>query len=112
MQRASHLAQEKASYTKQQREIEHMKSFVERFRAKASKARQAQSRMKQLAKLELIAPAHAQSVFRFEFREPVSKPDPALVVTDVSIGYDEKSILENIRFELRSGARIGLLGRN
>ena len=112
MQRASHLAQEKASYTKQQREIEHMKSFVERFRAKASKARQAQSRMKQLAKLELISPAHAQSVFRFEFREPVSKQDPALVVTDVSIGYDEKSILENIRFELRSGARIGLLGRN
>ena len=112
VQRASHLAQEKASYIKQQREIDHMKSFVERFRAKATKARQAQSRMKQLAKLELIAPAHAHTAFRFEFREPVSKPDPALVVTDVSIGYDEKAILENIRFELRSGARIGLLGRN
>ena len=112
MQRASHLAQEKATYIKQQREVEHMKRFVDRFRAKATKARQAQSRMKQLAKLEVIAPAHAQTPFRFEFREPASRPDPAVVATDVSIGYDHKPILKNIRFELRSGARIGLLGRN
>ena len=112
VQRASYLAQEKATYIKQQREIEHMKRFVDRFRAKATKARQAQSRMKQLAKLEVIAPAHVHTPFSFEFREPMSRPDPAMVATDVSIGYDQKPILENIRFELRSGARIGLLGRN
>ncbi|MDC1311548.1 ATP-binding cassette domain-containing protein [Burkholderiales bacterium] len=112
LQRASHLAQEKSTYIKQQREVEHMKRFVDRFRAKATKARQAQSRMKQLAKLEVIAPAHAQTPFRFEFREPASFPDPAMVATDVSIGYDHKAVVENIRFELRSGARIGLLGRN
>jgi len=112
VQRASHLAQEKATYVKQQREVEHMKRFVERFRAKATKARQAQSRMKQLAKLEMIAPAHVQTAFRFEFKEPAARPDPAMVATDVSIGYDLKPILENVRFELRSGARIGLLGKN
>ena len=112
VQRASHLAQEKATFIKQQREVEHMKRFVERFRAKATKARQAQSRMKQLAKLEMIAPAHIQTPFRFEFKEPAARPDPAIVATNVSIGYDRKPILENVRFELRSGARIGLLGRN
>ena len=112
VQRASHLAQEKATYVKQQREVEHMKRFIERFRAKATKARQAQSRMKQLAKLEMIAPAHVQTAFRFEFKEPAARPDPAMVATDVSIGYDLQPILENVRFELRSGARIGLLGKN
>lgn len=112
VQRASHLAQEKATYAKQQREVEHMKRFIERFRAKATKARQAQSRMKQLAKLEMIAPAHVQTAFRFEFKEPAARPDPAMVATDVSIGYDLQPILENVRFELRSGARIGLLGKN
>ena len=112
VQRASHLAQEKATFVKQQREIDHMRRFVDRFKAKATKARQAQSRMKQLAKLELIAPAHAHTPFNFEFREPVSRPDPALVAVDVSIGYEETVILENLRFELRSGARIGLLGKN
>jgi ATP-binding cassette subfamily F protein 3 len=89
-----------------------MRRFVDRFKAKATKARQAQSRMKQLAKLELIAPAHAHTPFNFEFRKPVSRPDPALVAVDVSIGYEETVILENLRFELRSGARIGLLGKN
>ena len=112
VQRASHLAQEKATYVKQQREVEHMKRFIERFRAKATKARQAQSRMKQLAKLEMIAPAHVQTAFRFEFKEPAARPDPAMVATDISIGYDLQPILENVRFELRSGARIGLLGKN
>ena len=112
VQRASHLAQEKATFVKQQREIDHMRRFVDRFKAKATKARQAQSRMKQLAKLELIAPAHAHTPFNFEFRKPVSRPDPALVAVDVSIGYEEIVILENLRFELRSGARIGLLGKN
>ena len=112
VQRASHLAQEKATFVKQQREIDHMRRFVDRFKAKATKARQAQSRMKQLAKLELIAPAHAHTPFNFEFRKPVSRPDPALVAVDVSIGYEETVILENLRFELRSGARIGLLGKN
>ncbi|MDG2201864.1 MAG: ATP-binding cassette domain-containing protein [Burkholderiales bacterium] len=112
VQRASHLAQEKATFVKQQREIDHMRRFVDRFKAKATKARQAQSRMKQLAKLELIAPAHAHTPFNFEFRKPVSRPDPALVAVDVSIGYEETVILQNLRFELRSGARIGLLGKN
>jgi len=86
-QRAERLAQQQAAYQKQQREITHMRSFVERFRAKATKARQAQSRLKALERMEQIAPAHVDSAFRFGFRPPDRLPNPLLRLEQVSAGY-------------------------
>jgi ATP-binding cassette, subfamily F, member 3 len=111
-QRAEMLSQQKATYDKQQREIAHMRSFVERFRAKATKARQAQSRIKALAKFDEILPAHVNSPFAFAFRQATAQADPALVLDDVSVGYDGNAVLSSVRLTLRAGARIGLLGRN
>ena len=111
-QRAELLSQQQALHDKQQREIAHMKAFVERFRAKATKARQAQSRLKQLARFEEILPAHISSPFTFSFRSAAAHPDPALVLDAVAAGYRGKPVLSAVRLELRAGARIGLLGRN
>jgi len=111
-QRADVLSQQQSLYEKQQREIAHMRAFVERFRAKATKARQAQSRLKQLARYEEILPAHVSSPFTFSFRRATAHPDPALVLDDVAVGYQGKAVLQSVRMELRSGDRIGLLGRN
>ncbi len=111
-QRAEMLSQQKATYDKQQREIAHMRAFVERFRAKATKARQAQSRIKALAKFDEIVPAHVHSPFAFAFRHASTHADPALVLDDVSFGYDGCPVLSSVRLTLRAGARIGLLGRN
>ena len=112
MQRAAHLAEQKSLYIKQRRDIDRMESFVRRFKAKATKARQAQSRLKQLDKLARIIPAHTKTQFKFEFISPKAKPDPAITARGVSIGYDGKPLLSDINLELRSGARIGLLGKN
>ncbi len=111
-QRAELLSQQQALHDKQQREIAHMRAFVERFRAKATKARQAQSRLKQLARYEQILPAHVGSPFTFSFRSAAAHPDPALVLDGVAAGYQDKPVLSGVRLELRAGARIGLLGRN
>ncbi len=111
-QRAELLSQQRATYEKQQREIARMRAFVDRFRAKATKARQAQSRIKALAKFDEIVPAHVDSPFEFTFRSASSHADPALVLDDVSVGYDGHAVLSSIRLTLRAGARIGLLGRN
>ncbi len=97
---------------KQARERAHLQSFIDRFRAKATKARQAQSRMKMLAKMEDLAPLHAAAPFSFEFRDPERSPDPLLVLEDVSSGYGEKLVLKDITLSLRSEQRIGLLGVN
>ncbi|HZM37216.1 MAG TPA: ATP-binding cassette domain-containing protein [Burkholderiales bacterium] len=97
---------------KQTRERAHLQSFIERFRAKATKARQAQSRMKMLAKMEDLAPLHVSAPFSFEFREPERSPDPLLVLEEVCAGYGEKIVLKDVTLSLRSGARIGLLGVN
>ena len=110
--RAEHLAAQQSSHVKQQREIEHMNEYVRRFRAKATKARQAQSRLKALSRLELIAPAHIDSPFKFSFRKPDKLPNPLLRITDASVGYDDKPLLNKIKFELHNDARIGLLGPN
>ncbi|MBK1631968.1 ABC transporter ATP-binding protein [Thiohalocapsa halophila] len=111
-QRAEHLAQQQAAHERQQREIAHMRSFVDRFRAKATKARQAQSRLKALERMELIAPAHVDSPFRFAFRQPAAKPDPLLRLEGVRAGYGDATVLDGVGLSLRPEDRIALLGPN
>jgi ATP-binding cassette, subfamily F, member 3 len=111
-QRAQALILTQNLIDKQARERAHLQSFIDRFRAKATKARQAQSRMKMLAKMEDLAPLHVSAPFSFEFRDPERSPDPLLVLEDVKAGYGEKVVLEDVNLSLRSGERIGLLGVN
>ncbi len=91
--RGERLATQAAQYARQQREISHMRSFVDRFRAKASKARQAQSRLKALERMELIAPAHVDSPFHFTFRPPQKSPNPLLRLEHAAAGYGEQTVL-------------------
>jgi len=116
VQRAINLSLTQAAFVKQSRERDHLQSFIDRFKAKASKAKQAQSRMKMLAKMEELAPIHAAAAFQFEFREPDRAPNPLLVLEDVVAGYHsdegDKPILANINLNLQVGQRIGLLGVN
>jgi ATP-binding cassette, subfamily F, member 3 len=111
-QRASELAEQSALFTRQQREIKHMESFVERFRAQATKARQAQSRLKALERMQRIAPAHVDSPFEFAFAEPAKLPRPLLALENQSAGYNGRPILERVSLTLAPGARVALLGRN
>jgi ATP-binding cassette subfamily F protein 3 len=121
-QRAAQMILAAGALEKQQRKRAHLESFVNRFKAQASKARQAQSRMKALAKMEELAPLRAAAEFSFEFREPLSAPNPLLVMEDVDAGYkiedqktgdiSHKTIVNNINFSLQIGQRIGLLGVN
>ena len=111
-ERAQRLANQQAAYTKQQAHIKHLQSFIDRFKAKATKATQAQSRVKALAKLELIAPAHLDSEFSFEFEQPTHLPNPLLKLEQVDLGYGNDIILKNISLSLENGARLGLLGVN
>jgi len=111
-QRAQVVQLAAAQYEKQARERAHLQSFIDRFRAKATKARQAQSRMKMLARMEDLAPLHAAAPFSFEFREPLRAPDPLLVLEDVAAGYGETRVLEKISLSVRADQRIGLLGVN
>ncbi|MCH2056631.1 MAG: ATP-binding cassette domain-containing protein [Thalassotalea sp.] len=111
-QRAEHLAQQDAAFQKQQREIAHLTKFVDRFRAKASKAKQAQSRLKRLQKLPDLAPAHVDSQFTFAFDKPEHLPYPLLSLTGTNCGYGDIHILGGVNITLVPGARLGLLGRN
>jgi len=111
-QRAQAIVLAAGQYDKQQRERAHLQSFIDRFKAKASKARQAQSRMKMLEKMEDLAPLHVSAPFSFEFREPLRAPDPLLVLEDVATGYGDRVVLSGINFSLRSEGRYGLLGVN
>src|SRR6266513_2630290 len=116
-QRAAAVVLAAAQYEKQQRERAHLESFINRFRAKATKAKQAQSRMKMLAKMEELAPLHVSAPFSFEFREPLKAPDPLLVLEDADAGYrmesvPDKIVVRGIHFSLQSGQRYGLLGIN
>lgn len=110
--RAEKLAGQQAQYRKQQREIAHIRSFVDRFRAKATKARQAQSRLKALERMELIAPAHVDSPFHFQFRAPEKLPNPLLTLEETSFAYGDVPILKEIALGLSPGDRVGLLGHN
>lgn len=111
-QRAQKMLQQQAMYQKQQKQMSHMQSYIDRFRYKASKARQAQSRIKALERMENVLPAQFDNPFSFEFREPSALPNPILMMDDVSAGYGDNLILEKIRLNLVPGSRIGLLGRN
>jgi ATP-binding cassette, subfamily F, member 3 len=115
--RAQQLALQQSAYEKQQKTVAHLHSFINRFKAKATKARQAQSRMKALEKMELIAPAHVASPFTFEFRTPDAAPNPMLVMEDVRCGYHvddgaDIPILAGVSLSIQNGQRIGLLGAN
>ncbi|MEZ5445700.1 MAG: ATP-binding cassette domain-containing protein, partial [Gammaproteobacteria bacterium] len=110
--RAEQVAQQAAAYARQQREVARIHGFVDRFRAKATKARQAQSRLKALARMELIAPAHADSPFGFEFFAPRKLPTPLLQLEEAGVGYGDEVVVQDIRLSLAPGDRIGLLGPN
>jgi ATP-binding cassette subfamily F protein 3 len=112
VQRAQSLVLAAGQQEKQARERAHLQSFIDRFKAKATKARQAQSRMKMLAKMEDLAPLHVSAPFSFEFREPLRAPNPLLVLENVQAGYDKNIVLKDITFSLQSDQRIGLLGIN
>ncbi len=110
--RGERLAQQQSAYQRQQREREHMHQFVERFRAKATKAKQVQSRIKALERMEAIAPAHVDSPFHFQFRKPKKNPHPLLRIEQVAAGYGETPILDAVSMTLNPGDRWALLGRN
>jgi ATP-binding cassette subfamily F protein 3 len=112
VRRAERLAQQQAAHSRQQQEIARIQGFVDRFRAKATKARQAQSRIKALERMERIAPAHVDTPFRFSLREPPSLPHPLLMLEDGEAGYGERKVLQRVRIDLSPGDRIGLLGPN
>ncbi len=109
--RAARLAEQQGNYEKQQREIRHMQEFVRRFRYKATKARQAQSRLKALERMDRIAAAHVDSPFHFEIPPAKKSSDPLLTLEMADLGYDH-AVLKNVRFSLHPGDRIGLLGNN
>ncbi|MDG1065949.1 MAG: ATP-binding cassette domain-containing protein [Luminiphilus sp.] len=111
-QRAERMAQQRAQYAKQQREIGQMEDFVRRFRAKATKARQAQSRLKALERMETVAPAHVDSPFSFQFPEPGKSSDPLLTIDNLVLGYGDDIVLDGVSLSLHPGDRIGLLGKN
>ncbi|HUY04645.1 MAG TPA: ATP-binding cassette domain-containing protein [Rhodocyclaceae bacterium] len=111
-QRGAQLALQQALHEKQVRERDHLHSFIERFRAKASKARQAQSRIKALARMEEVTAAHVDTQFTFRFRDSGAAPDPLLVVHEGRAGYGDQTILSEVKLTLRPGQRLALLGRN
>ena len=110
--RAERLAAEQSAFEKQQREIAHMQAFVERFRAKATKARQAQSRLKALRRMQTIAAAHVDSPFQFRLREPEKRPHTLLQLHRVMAGYGVAPVITGTELSILPGDRIGLLGRN
>ncbi len=112
LQRAEKLALQQSAYQKQQQSVAHMQQFIDRFKAKASKAKQAQSRIKALQRMQMIAPAHVDSPFHFEFRAPLAMPSSLIKLERLSIGYGEREVLQNVDFSLIPGERIGLLGLN
>ena len=117
VQRAERLRQGKIAYERQTRETARLQGFIDRFKAKASKAKQAQSRVKALARMEQLAPIHAESGIDIRIPSPEEMPDPLLVLDDMQAGYTTESgevvtILRNVKLMVRGGDRIGILGVN
>lgn len=111
--RAMQLALQQKTYEKQQKKMAHLEEFVRRFRAKASKAKQAQSRLKTIQKIDQVAAAQVNSPFQFEFPDIAKPPNPLLTLTNVQIGYQSNHpILDKINFQISPGMRVGLLGPN
>jgi ATP-binding cassette subfamily F protein 3 len=111
-QRAARLAQQQAQNEKIRREAEHVRSFVERFRAKASKARQAQSRLKWLERLPTLVTQRVEHTFDWQFLEPRKLPVPLVSLDRITAGYGEQIIINDFSLSIPPGARIGILGRN
>jgi len=111
-QRNEQLMQQQALHDKQKQQMQHLKSFIERFKAKASKAKQAQSRVKALERMEEVAAVQATNPFTFEFSPPQHQPDPMLTLKDVNFAYSDNRILDSVNLTLRAGDRIGLVGVN
>ncbi len=111
-QRAEKLALQQAMFEKQQRKVSHLQSYIDRFRVQATKARQAQSRIKALERMEMISAAHVDSQFSFEFKAPIAAPDPLLVLDNMAVGYAGQALISRIELAVRPGERIGLLGKN
>lgn len=110
--RAERLSQQQAAFEKQQAQREHMEKYIARFRAQATKARQAQSRLKALERMEELSPAHVDSPFNFDFREADQQSNPLLDLREGALGYADKQILHDVKLQLAPGARIGILGPN
>lgn len=110
--RSERLAQQQQAFEKQQETRAHLQKFIDRFKAKATKARQAQSRIKQLERMQQLAPAHIDTPFTFSFREPTKMSSPLLSLDGATIGYGDKIIAEKIRLQITPNSRIGLLGMN
>ncbi|MFL9490561.1 ATP-binding cassette domain-containing protein [Acinetobacter baumannii] len=110
--RSERLAQQQQAFEKQQEARAHLQKFIDRFKAKATKARQAQSRIKQLERMQQLAPAHVDTPFTFSFREPTKMSSPLLTLENASIGYGDKKIAEKIKLQITPNSRIGLLGMN
>lgn len=111
-QRAEYLAQQQAMAKKQQQHMAHMEQFINRFRAKASKAKQVQSRVKAMKRMEQVLPAHVDSPFDFCFLEPNRASDPLLNFSQSHLGYEQTVVLNKVSLSIHPGSRIGLLGRN
>ena len=112
VQRASRLALTQSAFERQQRTIAHLEAFITRFRAKATKARQAQSRLRALEKLERIAPAHVDTPFTFAFRAPAEKPRQLFALEEAAAGYGDRAVLSGVNWSVLPGDAIGLLGPN
>ncbi|HEX7417709.1 MAG TPA: ATP-binding cassette domain-containing protein [Steroidobacteraceae bacterium] len=112
LQVAAERARLSAERSRQEREIAHVRSFVERFRAKASKARQAQSRLKWLARLGEVPPVHDDESFEWQFAQPRKLPRPLVTLEDAAAGYEQRVVLEHVTFSIEPGERLGVLGRN
>lgn len=110
--RAQQLEQQQSAYSRQQDKIAHLQKFIDRFKAKATKAKQAQSRVKALERMEKIAPVLASAEFAFEFKEPQNLPNPMLAIQDAAFGYGDKVILRGVNRSVLAGQRIGILGAN
>ncbi|MBN7798251.1 ABC-F family ATP-binding cassette domain-containing protein [Parahaliea mediterranea] len=110
--RAERLANQQATYEKQQQRIAQIDDFVRRFRYKATKARQAQSRLKELERMQKVAPAHLDSAFSFSFPAPDKSSDPLLRLDEANLGYGDTAVLRRVELQLRPGSRYGLLGKN
>jgi ATP-binding cassette, subfamily F, member 3 len=111
-QRAERLAAQQGAFERQQRQIAHIQSYIDRFKAKATKAKQAQSRMKTLERMQRITAAHVDSPFRFQFANPTSTPRQLFVMDKTAVGYGDKRVVGDIEWSFWFGDRIGLLGPN
>ena len=110
--RAEQLSQQQSAYEKQQREVNHMQAFVDRFRAQATKAKQAQSRIKALERMQVIAPAHVDSPFSMKFFKPKKLPDRLLTIKNARLGYGDTVVVDKVALDLLPGNRVGLIGPN